>query len=652
MLAAVAVSVFAQERPRGQEPDPATLRKEKYRPQYHFSPARGWIGDPDGLVYNDGLFHLFWWGHAVSPDLVHWKEMPYPMKGGDRSFSYFSGSVAVDHENDAGFGAGSMLAFWTKHFPGDTLPETQALSVSTDDGVEFHYYKKNPVLDIGQIFFRDPQVFRYEPDGKWKMVISLPDKQVIHIYESDNLLDWSYCSAFGGMGARNSFWECPELFELPVAGGNGAKKWVMMIGRGPNRVQYFTGDFDGREFTPDEAMARYLLDGERLEGVLFEDFERADNWNKSGVAFTMKAAPTAITDYLGKSFAGNLSDPRATGEMTSQPFIISHNAINFLAAGHNKPDSLMICLIVDGKVVRSTTGDNPKVFKWNGWDVTEFRGRQASIRVIDNDPQGVIAIDHVVFSDVLTDQRQEHALWLDFGNDYYATRVWRNYDPSADWGDKVYAIGWMGNWEYANRAPTTWGRGFQSVPRTMALKEAPYGYVIVQQPVEQLRMLRGKERTAKNIKVQGTQPLKAFRPAKNVYEMVIEFEPSPGAEFGLNLLVWEGRKLPLVYNSNTSSITLDRTDCTDHVANELFTRDFAKKMNAPVKMSGGSLRLHILVDQASVEVFTGDGDVVLSAITFPSEKQTGIEVFSNNGATTITTLSAWELDTIWEENKK
>ena len=145
---------------------------EKYRPQYHFSTKKGWVGDPDGLVFHQGKYNLFWWGHAVSHDLVHWKELPYPMKGGPEGFSYFSGSVVVDLNNTSGFGENSMIAIYTKHLPGDTLPETQAISVSNDGGLEFHYYDGNPVLDVNKVFFRDPQVFWYEPDSIWKMIVT------------------------------------------------------------------------------------------------------------------------------------------------------------------------------------------------------------------------------------------------------------------------------------------------------------------------------------------------------------------------------------------------------------------------------------------------------------------------------------------------
>ena len=230
MAVLLAVLTYAQDTPRD-------TMQEKYRPQYHFSPKKGWIGDPDGLVFTDGLFHLYWWGHAVSRDLVHWEEQPYPMKGGDGSFSYFSGSVVVDRDNTGGFGKNSMIAFYTKHFRGDSLPETQAISVSDDGGLSYHYYEHNPVLDINKVFFRDPQVFWHEPSKMWKMVISLPDVQQIHTYESSDLKQWHYSRTFGDLGAKNSFWDCPDLFEHPVLGSDGTKKWVILIGRGPNRVQ-------------------------------------------------------------------------------------------------------------------------------------------------------------------------------------------------------------------------------------------------------------------------------------------------------------------------------------------------------------------------------------------------------------------------------
>lgn len=635
------------------QPTSGKSRLEKYRPQYHFSPEKGWIGDPDGLVIHRGKFHLFWWGHAVSDDLVYWKELPHPMKGDDKSFSYFSGSVAVDLQNTSGFGKNSMVAVYTRHFAGDSLPETQALSISKNDGLEFNYYAQNPVLDIGKVFFRDPQVFWYPADKMWKMVVALPDVQQIQIYESRDLKSWKFCSTFTGLGAQNSFWECPDLFELPVVGGKKEKKWVMLIGRGPNRVQYFVGDFDGKTFSSDSQTADFLKNGKGLYGEVYDDFETKEDtkWSREGTVFSNRHGNTDLTDYLGGSYAGSIANEGSTGRMKSASFLINHKAINFLIAGGNYADSACIRLIVEGKTVRSATGDDTRVFKWNGWDVRDLVGKLAHLEVLDlatDTINGSIAVDHVVFSDQLFNQRLEHALWLDYGDDYYATRSWRNYDESKILRDTVYAIGWMGNWDYARKVPTSWGKGFQSLPRTMALKRTEAGYRIVQQPVPQLQKLRQALHQTDQLQIDGIKELEAFRPARNTYEMEVEFESLSDAPFGLFLLEGEGRKLVLRYDPVTSEICLDRTNCTDFVSDSSFTRLFAKKMTAPLRLKQGKLRLHIFVDQSSIEVFTNDGEVVFSATTFPSDKQLGISLFSEGGKTQITTLKAWELNSIWK----
>lgn len=627
----------------------STKVNQKYYPLYHFRPEKGWIGDPDGLVFTKGEFHLFWWGHAVSNDLVYWKEKPYPMKGGNGSFSYFSGSVVVDNKNTSGFGAGSMVAVFTRHFSGDTLPEAQVLSISTDGGTVFNYYKDNPVLDINKIFFRDPQVFWYQPTNLWKMVVSVPDNQEIQIYESKDLKKWDFCSSFSGIGAKNSFWECPDLVKLPVMGSQ-QKKWVMLIGRGPNRVQYFVGEFDGENFIPDKQTSAYQKTGEGLEGNVFENFESGlTKWKSEDDAFYINAGK--VRDYLGKSYIGTLPEKSIIGRIISSKFIINTKAINFLLAGGNHMDTTCINLLVDGKVVRSTSGDNTQVFKWNGWDVRDLTGKEGQIEIIDLDGRttnAYIAIDHIIFSDNLFNHQLEQALWLDYGPDYYATRTWRNYDEHKSFGDSVYAISWMGNWDYANRVPTKWGRGFQSIPRLMALKQTTSGYRVIQQPIPQLRKLRGAANEVHKLSIRGAQKFEMFQPKKNSYEFEAEFKPLSDATFGFNLLVGEGRKLELRFDPVISTITLDRSNCTDN-ADEKFIELFARKIFAPLNLQNGTLYLHVFVDQSSIEVFTNDGEVVLSATTFPSEKQLGIEVFSEGGITELSSFRVWELKTIWDK---
>ncbi|WP_207424768.1 glycoside hydrolase family 32 protein [Desertivirga brevis] len=623
---------------------------EKYRPQYHFSPAKGWMGDPDGLVVNNGKYHLFWWGHAVSEDLVFWKELPYPMKGGDGNFSYFSGSVIVDKNNTAGFGKNSMIAFYTRHLPGDSLPEAQAISISTDE-INFNYYPENPVLDINKIFFRDPQVFWHSKDQKWKMIVALSAEHKIHIYESSDAKKWTFCSEFGEIGAKSAFWECPDLFQVSIKGNPSEKRWMLMIGRGPNRVQYFVGDFDGKKFTTDPETEAYLKSGKGISGRVFQDFEgniTTQGWVIKGDAFKSRKLDSDSSHHLGETYLSSADKKHAVGQVRSPAFRIEKNAINFLLAGADKPEALSIDLLVNGKVVRTTSGQGSGALKWNGWDVSGLVGKTAVIQIKDasTEKEGYLTVDHIIFSDQLWDYKQEHALWMDYGNDFYATRTWRNYDKVQD---SVIAIAWMGNWDYAGKVPSSWGKGFQSIPRVFELKRVNGRYRLVQAPVPALQKLRNNFQEKQNQRID-TERSDLFKPKKNVYELELTFKPGNASRFGTDLLVGEGRKLRLVYDTKTAQLCMDRTACTDFTSDSQFASVFATKMKAPVPLQQGLLKLRIFVDQASIEVFANDGEVVLSALTFPSENQLGVSFFSEGGNTFLQSLKAWEMTSIWNKN--
>lgn len=621
--------------------------KEKYRPQYHFSPAKGWMGDPDGLVLTEGKYHLFWWGHAISDDLVHWEELPYPMKGGDGRFSYFSGSVVVDKENTSGFGKNSMVAFYTRHLPGDSLPETQAISISSDR-TYFNYYNKNPVLDIGKIFFRDPQVFWYSPGQKWVMVVALSAEQKIQIYDSRDLKTWNYCSTFSGLGAQSAFWECPDLFEVPVSGSLNLKKWVLLVGRGPNNVQYFVGEFDGSSFHADIENVEYLKAGLGLNGKVFDGFEFAslNKWTIDGDAFTIGGSKDSIGS-LGKGYLSSESNPVLKGKLTSEEFPIKSNAINFLIAGASNIEQTNIALVVNGKVVRTATANGTPYFKWQGWDVSEYRDKVARIQITDQSKAagGFLSVDHILFSDQALNHNLEHALWMDYGQDYYATRTWRDYDNLSN--NRSVAIAWMGNWNYSRTAPTSWGKGFQSIPRDLELKKGGNGYRIVQSPVSELKKLRGDYHTKTNITLSSNSHL-LYSPPINTYEMDLLFEPGGSNYFGVDLLVGEGRRLRLSYNPSTSELCLDRTNCTDFISDPEFTAKFAAKMRAPVSLQNGLLKLKVFIDQSSVEIFAGTGEVVISAVTFPSVNQREVYYFSEGGKSTLKEMKVWQLKSIWQ----
>ena len=245
-----------------------TANTEKFRPVYHHTPLYGWMNDANGLVYKDGEYHLYFqynpygskwgnmhWGHSVSKDLVHWEHLA-PAIARDTLGHIFSGSSIVDQENVAGYGVGSILVFYTS--ASDKNGQVQCLAFSKDNGRTFIKYEKNPILcpADGLRDFRDPKVFRYEPEEKGVMIVSA-DKEM-RFYDSKNLKDWNYMSNFGeGYGVQPCQFECPDMVELPVDGDLNRKKWALIVNVNPgcyfggSATQYFTGDFDGKKFSCD-----------------------------------------------------------------------------------------------------------------------------------------------------------------------------------------------------------------------------------------------------------------------------------------------------------------------------------------------------------------------------------------------------------------
>ena len=224
-----------------------SLYRESYRPQYHFSPQKGWIGDPCGFMYYQGKYHTYWWGKVESSDLVHYQEItPYAMTGADANIGYFTGSAVIDKKNTAGFGKDAYIAAYTV-FEKDSKKQAQGISFS-HDGKTFHYYEGNPVIDIWSTEFRDPTVFWYEPTQKWVMVVAKALEKKIKFYTSPDLKNWTWTSDFGPAGDSEKSWECPDLFQLPVDGNPDVKRWVMVVSVNWAQEQYFIGDFDGTSF--------------------------------------------------------------------------------------------------------------------------------------------------------------------------------------------------------------------------------------------------------------------------------------------------------------------------------------------------------------------------------------------------------------------
>lgn len=235
--------------------------REQYRPVYHHTPAYGWMNDPNGMFYKDGVWNLYFqhnpygsqwenmtWGHSTSTDLVHWKFQGDPVQP-DALGTVFSGSAVVDKENTSGFGKGAVIALYTS--AGES--QTQSMVYSTDNGKTFTKYEGNPVITSNVPDFRDPHMFWNEDIKKWNMILAAG--QHMEIYTSDNLKDWKLESSFGETyGNHGGVWECPDLMKMKVRGTN-KEKWMLICNINPggpfggSATQYFIGDFDGHKFT-------------------------------------------------------------------------------------------------------------------------------------------------------------------------------------------------------------------------------------------------------------------------------------------------------------------------------------------------------------------------------------------------------------------
>jgi len=260
-LLVVALNGFAQD---------STTPTPQWRPKYHFTPDKYWTNDPNGLIYLNGKFQLYYqhnpfenkwghmsWGHAESTDLVHWKHLPVAIPEvvtKDTTVYIYSGCTVDDKNNTSGFGKngkGPIVAIFTADLP-KQQKEMQYIAYSNDNGMSYKLYSKNPVIDLDKRDFRDPNVFWFEPKKEWIMTVSMVNEHQIRFYGSKDLKNWEKLSDFGPAGYTKNGWECPSLMPLPVDGNPAKIKYVLFVSNfadhGP-QMQYFVGDFDGTTFT-------------------------------------------------------------------------------------------------------------------------------------------------------------------------------------------------------------------------------------------------------------------------------------------------------------------------------------------------------------------------------------------------------------------
>ncbi|MGX5697825.1 GH32 C-terminal domain-containing protein [Agromyces soli] len=403
--------------PAAPAPDPAS---EQYRPYLHFSPERNWMNDPNGLVYENGTWHLFFqhnpqgtrwgnmsWGHATSTDLVHWEEQPLAIPqtfdaSGTAIEDIFSGSIVVDEGNTTGFGTAEQPALvavytsaYTSAHPTLAGKQAQSLAYSLDHGRTWTKYEGNPVYDRNSANFRDPKVFRYtDPatgESYWVMAAVEATSYQVILSRSDDLKSWTQLSTFGPANATGGIWECPDLFPLAVDGDPANTKWVLVVNLnpgGPNGGsggQYFVGDFDGTTFTSESTVSADQLP----EGTLFAGFDGGDyagwtvgnepgNW-KNGPWGEAPAAGTLpgqnpVSGFIGAGLVNGFNDGDwPVGTLESPSFTIDDDYVNLLVGGGRHPH-------VDGAQLGNEPPAGRTLFDFelpegtalagSGWDVT------------------------------------------------------------------------------------------------------------------------------------------------------------------------------------------------------------------------------------------------------------------------------------------
>lgn len=352
------------------------LGDEQHRPAIHYTPAKNWMNDPNGLVFYKGVYHMYYqhnpsgntwgnmsWGHATSKDLVHWEEQPLAIAT-DAHEDVFSGSVVVDKNNTSGLGTAKnppLIAIYTSAYK-DPSPhrglQAQSLAYSLDDGQTWTKYDGNPVLNRNSANFRDPKVFWYDKPGGggyWVMTAVESQEHKVLLYKSDNLKDWTALSDFGPANATGGQWECPDLFPLAVDGDPTNVKWVMVVSINPggvaggSAVQYFVGNFDGTTFTSETTKPAAALPA----GTLLAGFNDGtyNGWtvnnepghSQNGPFGTAPATGTlpgqqTVSGFTGAGLINSFNGHDGpVGTMKSPAFTVNQDYLNFLIGGGNHP---------------------------------------------------------------------------------------------------------------------------------------------------------------------------------------------------------------------------------------------------------------------------------------------------------------------------
>jgi sucrose-6-phosphate hydrolase SacC (GH32 family) len=644
---------------------------EAFRPQFHFTPERNWMNDPNGLVFYQGEYHLFYqynpfgdkwghmsWGHAVSADMVHWRHLPLALAE-ENGVMIFSGSAVMDLTNTSGFGQNGkppMVAIYTGFRPADGL-QFECIAYSNDKGRTWTKYAGNPVININSKDFRDPKVQWYQPTKSWIMTVSLSAQHKVCFYGSPNLKDWTLLSEFGPAGGTAGVWECPDLFPLTLESTN-EKRWVLAVNMNPGSIaggsggQYFVGQFDGTRFTADPDSLLLPTPAFTPESQVIADFEGKDygGWKTTGDAFGLGPAQGHLADqnpvdgYLGHGLVNSYYHGDAsTGTLTSPEIEITHPYLNFLMGGGSQPETRMD-LLVNGKVVRTASGDDAERLTWKSWDVHEFQNQKGVLQIVDNATGGWghINVDQIMLADALAHPACESALWFDYGPDYYAAVSWSNI-PKSD-GRRLW-LGWMSNWEYGGDVPTSPWRSAMSIPREVGLRQTIEGIRLVQKPVPEMQSLRAQHFQFNGGDVAEADDWVANNQIRgNQLEFVIDLAPQSSGVEGIKVLKGAREETVIGVDRDRGTVFVDRT----RSGNVDFNPKFAGVYAAPLLDRHGKVNLHVYVDACSVEVFVNNGEKVFTVLAFPSADSRGVEFFGPEYGAKIGSVNCWTLNSVWK----
>jgi sucrose-6-phosphate hydrolase SacC (GH32 family) len=651
--------------------NPTGYYSEPFRPQFHFTPEKNWMNDPNGMVFYEGEYHLFYqynpfgdkwghmsWGHAVSPDMIHWKHLPLALPEAD-NVMIFSGSAVVDWKNSSGFGKDGkppLVAIYTGYRMTDNL-QFECIAYSNDKGRTWTKYSGNPVININSKDFRDPKVQWHEATKRWIMTVSLSAEHKVRFYGSENLKEWKLLSEFGPAGATGGVWECPDLFELPVQGTH-EKRWVLAVNMNPGSIaggsggQYFIGQFDGTRFVADKDSLLQPTPEFAPEGKIIADFEGETygDWKVTGDAFGPGPAKgkfsnqNPVDGYKGSRLVNSyFRDDGTTGTLTSPEFEVTQPFLNFLIGGGAQKETCMN-LLVNGKIVRTASGEDNERLAWRSWEVREFSGRKAALEIVDHvtGGWGHINVDQIMLADSPARPASEAALWFDYGPDYYAAVSWSDI-PKSD-GRRLW-LGWMSNWQYGQDVPTSPWRSAMSIPREVGLRKTAEGIRLVQKPAREMEKLRGQHfefkggdlaeanaRLTKN-QIQGDQ-----------LEFTVEFEPQSSGVQGVKVLKGVKEETVIGVDRERGRIFVDRTQS----GNVNFHPKFSGVYDAPLGARDGKIKLHVFVDACSVEVFVNDGERVFTELVYPSATSRGVEFFGPDNGAKIRALNVWTIKSSWK----